>query len=312
MCRHVLPVPAPHQVVIPTVLIVYIGMMSAFLSADDHSGDRAALLGVSILICMVNLDRDHGLGKLTYSTWFDWFNLVQLGVQVVCLLEGFVEHKLIKMDHEDACIMLNHVWLVTMMCGIYPLVTAGVCLLGAGHAVVGWVLMGGVLPVIMVLGMWYYHRKLGAQRRNRDRVVQELRATPMESPNFADMIVEAFEAFDLDNSGSLDMKEISILLQGACGKDKAMYSKLITEARQMAAASNGAIFLNDLNELLAIDFASRAGRTLTRSANSTRCSNSSFKLPRLPRPTRRLGRVFSAPEAPGQQRVGVSVRPIDD
>ena len=50
---------ALEQVVIPTVLIVYIGMMSAFLSADDHSGDRAALLSVSILICMVNLRATH-------------------------------------------------------------------------------------------------------------------------------------------------------------------------------------------------------------------------------------------------------------
>ena len=44
------------RVILPTVLIVYLGMMTVFLSAADHSGDRAALLGVSILICMLNLD----------------------------------------------------------------------------------------------------------------------------------------------------------------------------------------------------------------------------------------------------------------
>ena len=69
------------QVIIPTILIVYLGMLSSFLSAKDYAGDRAALLGVSILICMVNLERDHGLGKLMYSTYFDVFNLVQVIVQ---------------------------------------------------------------------------------------------------------------------------------------------------------------------------------------------------------------------------------------
>ena len=104
--------------------------MSAFLSADDYSGDRAALLGVSILICMVNLERDHGLGKLMYSTWFDVFNLVQLAVQVVALIEGFVEHKLIKRDREAQALMLNYVWCWGMMGFGYPVITLSVLLIG--------------------------------------------------------------------------------------------------------------------------------------------------------------------------------------
>ena len=52
---------------IPTILIVYVGLLSVFLSADDHSGDRAALLSVSILICMINLERPRP-GKAQYDT----------------------------------------------------------------------------------------------------------------------------------------------------------------------------------------------------------------------------------------------------
>uniref|UniRef100_A0A7S2FXH4 Neurotransmitter-gated ion-channel ligand-binding domain-containing protein n=1 Tax=Haptolina brevifila TaxID=156173 RepID=A0A7S2FXH4_9EUKA len=97
------------KVIIPTIIIVYVGLMSVFLSADDHSGDRAALLGVSILICMINLERDHGLGKLMYSTWFDVFNLLQLGIQIIALGEGLLEHKLIKWNREDEALMLQRV-----------------------------------------------------------------------------------------------------------------------------------------------------------------------------------------------------------
>ena len=212
----------------------------------------------------VNLDRDHGLGKLTYSTWFDIFNLVQLGVQVMCLIEGFVEHKLVKMDCEDACIMLNHVWIVAMMCGIYPLVTVGVCLMGAGHQTPGNVLVWFLIPLIAAFGVWYYYRQLGAQRRNRRRIVNVLRGTPMDAPNFAELVEEAFKAFDLDNSGSLDMKEVSVLLRGAFGKDKTILSKSMADARQMAAASNGELSLNDLTELLGVQSAARSEE-----ANST-------------------------------------------
>ena len=49
------------KLLVPTVIAVYLGLMSVLLSADDHCGDRAALLGVSILICMINLERDLGL-----------------------------------------------------------------------------------------------------------------------------------------------------------------------------------------------------------------------------------------------------------
>jgi hypothetical protein len=49
------------KVIAPTVLIVYIGMSSVFLSASDHSGDRAALLGVSILICTCAGGSHHGI-----------------------------------------------------------------------------------------------------------------------------------------------------------------------------------------------------------------------------------------------------------
>jgi hypothetical protein len=91
------------------ILIVYVGLSSVFLNAADHSGDRAALLSVSILICMINLERDTGLGQLMYTTWFDFFNLFQLGIQVFALSEIYVEHRLCCIGMDAECIMLNKV-----------------------------------------------------------------------------------------------------------------------------------------------------------------------------------------------------------
>lgn len=121
------------KIIFPSVLIVYLGLCSVFLSASDHSGDRAALLGVSILISMINLERDLGLGKLMYATWFDEFNIVQLGVQVIALLEGLLEHKFICWGLEAECLCLNKIWAMYVMLIMYPVVTTAVLLKGGTH-----------------------------------------------------------------------------------------------------------------------------------------------------------------------------------
>jgi hypothetical protein len=58
---------------------------------------------------MINLERDLGLGMLTYAMWFDTFNMFQLYVQLVALLEGYIEHKLVCTGREAECLMLNKV-----------------------------------------------------------------------------------------------------------------------------------------------------------------------------------------------------------
>jgi hypothetical protein len=227
----------PSQVLIPTVLIVYIGLLSALLSADDYSGDRAALLGVSILICMVNLERDHGLGNLMYSTWFDMFNLVQLGVQFVALVEGFVEHKLIKKDKEAAALMVNYVWCWAMMVFGYPLITIGVMFLGIGYLVAGYVLLGLGVPLIILFSIFAFRRGLNEGERQRSKIIEKLRTVERGSRDFNKVLMEAFEVYDLDGSGALDMAELRTLLKAVFVKDKVGFQTAMHLSREMAAAT---------------------------------------------------------------------------
>jgi hypothetical protein len=146
------------QVIVPTVLTVYIGLSAVFMSAADYTGDRANLLSVSILICMLNLERDHGLGKMTYLCWFDTFNVFQTIVLLIALLEGFLEHSLVRMNKASEAFTLNRVWRYAMLLVIYPLSTMAVILFGAQKD--GLAYMCVVLAVIsIILSGIIYHRK---------------------------------------------------------------------------------------------------------------------------------------------------------
>lgn len=223
------------KIIFPSVLIVYLGLCSVFLSASDHSGDRAALLGVSILISMINLERDLGLGKLMYATWFDEFNIVQLGVQVIALLEGLLEHKFICWGLEAECLCLNKIWAMYVMLIMYPVVTTAVLLKGAGQETAYISLVGGLLPVFTILAIWEFFRRLSAGKRKRLKLAKKLSETDKESPRFLQLFQEAFEAFDLDGSGELDTDETRTLLKAIFGKNKEVYALAMDTSRKIAA-----------------------------------------------------------------------------
>lgn len=59
--------------VIMSVIVVYLGLASLYMNAADHTGDRAALIGVSALIVMFNFQTDLVIGTVTYLVWWDVF-----------------------------------------------------------------------------------------------------------------------------------------------------------------------------------------------------------------------------------------------
>jgi len=225
------------KVVLPTILIVYLGLMVVLLSAKEHSGDRAAILGVSILICMINLERDHGLGKLMYSTWFDIFFIFQLGIQVLALIEGLVEHRLLCRGKEAEVLMLNKVWTLLMLFAIYPIGTLGILLYGYNRmrmTGVIYALLFGVLPILLFFFVFWFHRELEIGEQNRQRLTKELREVDQTTERFMAVFCEAFKAFDLDSSGSLDPDEVREMFKATFGKDKVVFATAMKYARKMA------------------------------------------------------------------------------
>lgn len=90
-----------------SVLVAYSGIAALFISAKDHTGDRTALILVAALIVTNSFQADLGLGSLHYLVWWDYFNLMQMGVLVLTLLIALYEHQLIVATQESLALAVN-------------------------------------------------------------------------------------------------------------------------------------------------------------------------------------------------------------
>ena len=132
----------------------------------------------------VNLERDIGLGKLMYATWFDNFNIVQFTILIVALIEGLIEHRLHKANRENACVILQRVWSWTVMVGLYPLCTAGVLVAGAYDETLGYLIIGIGLPLIVIVFVYSLRRLFYEGIRLRRKVAKDLSECDRASPAF--------------------------------------------------------------------------------------------------------------------------------
>ena len=86
-----------------------------------------------------------GLGTLSYMTWFETFNLSQLGVLIFAIVEGLVEHRMWIAGREAECLRLNRISSVAILLLAYPMLTGGMLLLGIrSYAAAAFVLVGGL------------------------------------------------------------------------------------------------------------------------------------------------------------------------
>ena len=206
----------------PSIIVVYTGLLSMYLSASDHTGDRIAAVMVSILILMVNFQSDLGIGKITYLVWWDVFNLISMGVLALVLIEALWEHTLITSDQEAKCLIVNQVLRIAFIWAVYPCVLIWLLLYGLQgiSTPIGWiVLLGGNLCTAAV--SVYYYRKLSrGNQLDRDAVIAKLQSARLsDAEEMEAALTDAFITFDLDNSGRLDIDEVRDLLTN-CFKNR--------------------------------------------------------------------------------------------
>jgi hypothetical protein len=83
---------------VTTIIVVFGSLLTAiFMHAEEHSGDRAAVLYIAFLISLTNMaTTDLGLGKVSTLLWYDLFNLSQLVLSLIAVAETMVVHLLFK------------------------------------------------------------------------------------------------------------------------------------------------------------------------------------------------------------------------
>jgi len=196
-----------------------------------------------------------------YSTWFDVFNLIQLGIQALALLEGLLEHRLIKQNREAESLLLNKHWAIFIICGAYPVVTISILLYGAGMHLVAYALAAVSLPAMTVVAITSFRRKSLAGKVHRRKLAKLLSETGFDSDGFEELFEQSFNAFDLDKSGFLEADEIRTLLKAVFGKDKALYSTAIEITNKNLSASGGLLSLSACQDVFTtLELAGHRGR----------------------------------------------------
>lgn len=119
-----------------------------------------------------------------YSTWFDVFNLIQLGIQALALLEGLLEHRLIKQNREAESLLLNKVWAPFVIFGAYPVLTVCILLYGADHKRLAFVLAAVLLPAMSLFAIHSFRSLRNAGRKLRAKLAKSLGETGFSSGGF--------------------------------------------------------------------------------------------------------------------------------
>ncbi|KAL3894370.1 MAG: hypothetical protein SGPRY_013829, partial [Prymnesium sp.] len=226
--------------VVTSIMVVYAGLCAPFLDVADHTGDRVALILVSALIVVVSFQTDFGLGKISYLMWFDYFNLMQMGVLALALLVSGLDHSCsnpLPLDRttggwpEAQRVALNKVGTPALMLGTYPLALCGVFIYGAGYTLLALAVLavGGVaLVVICVLS---YRFLVQRTELEQDKLIHRLQRVGVRSAEFMPTLQELFTTVDAEGNNSISIDSVRKFMRPALKHCSAAdYSFVMTKA----------------------------------------------------------------------------------
>ena len=126
------------KAILTTILVVIGSLFTAlYMHPEDYVGDRCAVLFISFLILVTNMQMDLGLGRLSNLIWLDWFNIVQLIMVILAVMETMVVHRLLKRQLDRLAMTLDTTLTFVFPWVFYPLVTISTFLWGIDAERVG-------------------------------------------------------------------------------------------------------------------------------------------------------------------------------
>jgi len=187
-----------------SVIVVYSGYLALFLHPAEHTGDRVANLMVAFLIIVVNFQTDIGIGKQPYLLWWDWFNMAQLALLLIALLETIFVHRMWIRANEETSAMTDRLTLYAINLGLYPVSILALIVMGLEsnwHSPTGvCILIVGIVVVVsgsgLAVALWSRFKRRGR--------AQALRAIGRPSATTEEFRA-AFKSFDYDNTAKIDV-----------------------------------------------------------------------------------------------------------
>lgn len=201
-----------------TIIVVFFSLLTVFFMSFDLMGDRFAVLFIAFLIIVTNMQTDLGLGKISYVLWIDLFNLSQLVLTLLVVIETTVVHVLASREMDSLALHADYACRQIMLMITYPGVTLGVLLYGLaaeqkGLEAIGHLLLGLSTLATLVLVPTITKSRMNTTKRQQDASLVALCAVTPTNAHYAEVAATLFDAFDVDGSGTMDQGEFYYLLQ---------------------------------------------------------------------------------------------------
>jgi len=204
-----------------TMIAVWCGLCALYLHVGEHTGDRAALIIVSALICSNAFTTDlDSLPTIQYLIWFDYWNLSQLAILVPTLFVALYEHRLFISDQAEYSNTLNKSTRWVLPFGYYPVLCLAMLVWGINHdedssgPTVGWwciIIIG--FSVVSITAKIQLSANLNHEKRRRAHTVHLLRHANPNDASYVNTLREAYVAFDTDDSGDISLAELREMLE---------------------------------------------------------------------------------------------------
>ncbi|KOO30825.1 hypothetical protein Ctob_016325, partial [Chrysochromulina tobinii] len=209
------PVVFIFRALVTTIIIVFGSLLTAiFMHAEEHSGDRAAVLYIAFLISLTNMaTTDLGLGKVSQLLWYDLFNLSQLVLSLIAVAETMVVHLLYKQNQATLATHIDSVCRQTLP-ALYIGETMGIFIYGVGrgreiYSILGFAIMAIFLVTMIPATLFFVWLRQGRVARWQAKCLKDLKNSKHEDGDEYDMKAgRVFHAFDFDQSGELDTDEL--------------------------------------------------------------------------------------------------------
>ena len=203
---------------LPDLIVMIFGMSSLFINPaiPPLFGGRMSILILATLITMnSSLNRNNGLGRLSYLLKIDFValgNLTMLLCSVVC---SIAIHQCFRFEKIRLGVMLDRAVRFTLPSIIFPGVQVFNYLFLANARTLGPILFLCIyMPIAFTLITVYFYIKHRQDRAKLAKMASRLKVLDLsKADEAAKTLQEAFVLFDADGSGALDAKEGKRLLQ---------------------------------------------------------------------------------------------------
>ena len=177
-------------------------------------GSRCSMLIFAMVLIALQSSTDLGLGDVNYLIWVDYLKVVQFTVLLCALAETVVVHHLFRKQQAQLAHIIDGQLRTLIPFGFYPLAMVSMLLMGYTFLLAGSVVFIFGFAALVAYALHKIKLKLERTSLRKRQVIASLSTLNLhDTETHGELLHEAFDMFDLDKSGGIDLKEFKGLMR---------------------------------------------------------------------------------------------------